>query len=264
MLQLVSPGGFEEGDPRSKLGISLTPWQGRAFNLDEAYEFWGHLDLTGKSRGEKESAPSVHASTVNTLIASGKTRRATRGCANFGESRGKTVSISIVGNGHPSKFIAMDRGLVGSHTAATKERFLIALDHAAARHAALPPDTELPEGVQPWIWLPLTPQQAAVFLWETLYDDPGAAEDLRLEPDFTEYGEEPLLLFTGPPGGYKISFPDGNETRLRYVVTAEGLRTEFRISSRCLLPDPTEHIRAGADRVAVHFAEAQFNCALRL
>ena len=48
---------FSEGDPRALLGITVSPCLGRAFNLDEGYEFWGHLDLTGKSRGDKEGAP---------------------------------------------------------------------------------------------------------------------------------------------------------------------------------------------------------------
>ena len=159
---------FADGDPRAKLGIDTSPYKGRAFNLDEAYEFWGHLDLTGKPRGEKDGAPSVSASTVNTLISSGKTRRATRTSTNFGESRGWSVSISILGNGHPEKFIPMDRGSLGSHTAATKERFLICLDHSTARHAALPSNMQLPSGVSPWTWLPLLPQQAKTFGWEAL------------------------------------------------------------------------------------------------
>ena len=41
---------FTEDDPRAKWGIDISPCNGRAFNLGEAYEPWGHLDLTGKSR----------------------------------------------------------------------------------------------------------------------------------------------------------------------------------------------------------------------
>jgi hypothetical protein len=163
------------------------------------------------------------------------------------------VSISIVGNGHPEKFIPIDRAMVGSHTAFTKERFLICLDHPTARHAALPADLELPPGVQAWTWLPLTPQQAVVFGWQALYDDPDAAEKIPLEPDaFEDAADDDAtmpVLCMGPVGGYILWFPDGNETRLRYVVTAEGLRTEFRISSRWALRDPTGHIREGAGKL---------------
>ena len=243
---------FEDGDLRAGLGISLTPWGGRAFNIDESYELWANLDLIGKSRGEKDGAPSPHASTMNTLISSGKTRRATRSSTNFGGSRAMPVSISIVGNGHPGKFIAIDRGMVGNHTAATKERFLIALDHAVARHAALPIDTVLPEGVAAWTWLPLTPQQAEVFRWQHLFDDPDEAQNLELQEDDVEKDDD-TTQFVGPCGGYVVAFPDGNESRVRYAVTLRGLRTEFRISSRWKLGDPTEHIRGGARAVAEHF-----------
>jgi hypothetical protein len=249
---------FGEGDPRAGLGIDVSPYKGRAFNLDEAYEFWGHLDLLGKVRGDKEAAPSVHASTWNTLVSSGKTRRATRSSTNFGGSRSMPVSISIVGNGHPEKFIAMDRGMVGCHTAASKERFLICLDHSTARHAALPADLQLPVGVPAWTWLPLTPQQALAFGWEKFYAAPDEAAKEELEPDVSgdvvDDAGMPILT-VGPAAGYKCHFPDGNETRLRFIVTSDGLRTEFRISSRWLLPDPTGHIREAARRVTIFFME---------
>ena len=51
---------FAEGDPRSRLGITLTPWKGRAFNLDESYELWDMLALMVASRQEKERTPSAH------------------------------------------------------------------------------------------------------------------------------------------------------------------------------------------------------------
>jgi hypothetical protein len=117
---------------------------------------------------------------------------------------------------------------------------------------------ELPAGVQAWTWLTLTPQQAVVFGWEPLLDDPDAAAAKSLESDASEgeVGDAGLPVFClGPAGGSKLHFPDGNETRLRYIVTAEGLRTEFRISSRWLLKDPADHIREGARKLAVHFME---------
>ena len=47
---------FEEGDPSAKRDIDTSLYKGRAFKLDEAYEFWVHLDLTGKPRGDKDGA----------------------------------------------------------------------------------------------------------------------------------------------------------------------------------------------------------------
>ncbi|CAK0808155.1 unnamed protein product, partial [Prorocentrum cordatum] len=262
---------FSEGDGRVAEFRQSDVWGGRAFNLDEAYEFWDGLGLLATGRGgggggggEKDRAPTVHASTLNTLIASGKTRRATRTSATFGESRGKRVSVSLLGNGHPGKFIAMDRGIVGNHTACTKERFVACIDQAAARRAALPAGSRLPRGVSAWAWLPLAPQQAQTFNWETYLDAPEAAAQY-LERD-TETGEASAAnsqarSFVGPAGGCKVEFPDGEESRLRYLrVTPSGvgdaqLRTEFRISNRGDLPDPAGHIQAGARRVAELFTK---------
>ena len=192
---------------------------------------------------------------MNTLISSGKTRRATRTSTNFGESRGRSVSISILGNGHPEKFIPMDRGSLGSHTAATKERFLICLDHSTARHAALPSNMQLPEGVSPWTWLPLLPQQANTCGREGLFDAPDAVEAKPFEAydsqDAVDDDGTPVNCL-GPAGGYILHFPAGNEARLRYILTAQGLRTEFRISSRWRMADLTDHIRAAARNVTKH------------
>ena len=79
------------------------------------------------------------------------------------------VSASLLGNGHSAKFMAMDRGTVGNHTACTKERFVIYIDHATRRHAALPAESRL-----------LTLQQARTFGWVALLDAPAAAQAPRV------------------------------------------------------------------------------------
>ena len=51
-------------------------WFGQAFNLDEAYEFLENLSLLGsRSEKAKDSSVNAHASTLNTLLARGKTKR---------------------------------------------------------------------------------------------------------------------------------------------------------------------------------------------
>ena len=237
-------------------------WYGNAMNLDEAYGFLDGLGLLGP-RNEKDRTPSVNASTLNCLIQSGKTRRSTRtGVSYGGEGRDRHVSLSILGNGHPSKLIPMERGSVGCHTAATKERFLFCLDRAVVRHAALPDDCALPGGVTAWTWLPLTSQQAQSFGWQMYWQSPKRAEEDGLAGD-DAVGEvtQADATFVGPSGGYAIQLPDGTASRLRYqVVGADALgaqlvRTEWRISSRWRLDDPTEHVRCAARRVAVLFAK---------
>ncbi|CAK0838521.1 unnamed protein product, partial [Prorocentrum cordatum] len=252
---------FAEGDGRVADFKQSDVRCGRAFNLDEAHEFWDGLGLltAGRGGGDKDRAPVVHASTLNALIGSGQTRRATRTSATFGESRGKRASVSLLGNRRPEKFIAMDRGGVGNHTARTKERFVICIDHSTPRRAALPAASRLPPGVSAWAWLPLTPQQARTFDWETFLDALGAAAQALQRGD-GEAGAPPAAprgcSFAGAPGEYKVEFPDGEESRFRFrylraTPPSAGdapVRTEFRISNRGELADPAEHVQAGAKK----------------
>ena len=153
---------------------------------------------------------------------------------------------------------------MGNHTAFTKERFVICIDHATRRHAALPAGSGLPSGVSEWTWLPLTPQQARTFGWVALLDALAAAQAQGLETDDAadEASAAPSQAgaFVGHPGGYKVEFPDGEESMLRHMRVcspsdgAAQVRTEFRISNRGDLPDPTEHIQNGAKRVAQFIA----------
>ena len=250
---------FEEGDPRAKKARGSAVWFGRACNLDEAYEFFDGLGMLSSARSDKDRSPSTNASTLNTLISSGKTRRATRTSANFGAARGKPVSVSVLGNVHPDMFISMDRGLIGKHTACTKERFVICVDHAVARHAALPEASKVREGGSPWSWLPLTPQQAQSFGWDRFFNSPEAASEAGLKRDSSDVTGEGDV-FEGPAGGYVVELPDGVESRLRYRRAASdqsgrSVHTEFRISARWNLDDPTEHIHTAAKRVVELFSK---------
>ena len=207
--------------------------------MDEAYEFLDGLGLLGVTKGEGGKNAALNASALNGLVQSGKMKRGARASTTYGTSRGKHVSLSVVGNGHPSKIIAMERQLQGTHTAACKERFLVCLDHAAPRHA--------PVAYAPlqdaWTWLPLTSHQAFVFSWQKYLNNPSCAKrELQPQASQASAAEDG---FIGPAEGYLISFPDGVESRIRYVARAPGggeedVRTEFRISSRWNLADPTD------------------------
>ena len=103
---------------------AMRVWYGQAFNLDECYEFLEQIGLVG-SRGDRGEKPSSsvnsHASTLNTLVQRGKTKRATRTSTSYESSRTQHIALSVLGNGHPSKLISMERGLEGGHTAASRE-----------------------------------------------------------------------------------------------------------------------------------------------
>ena len=188
---------------------AMRVWYGQAFNLDECYEFLEQIGLVG-SRGDRGEKPSSsvnsHASTLNTLVQRGKTKRATRTSTSYESSRTQHIALSVLGNGHPSKLISMERGLEGGHTAATRERFLFAVDVSTARHDKLPKDLlragdELPA----WTWLPLTPLQATIFRWTSLLNNPSHFEDMsKIEDDSDEEG-------------YPAVLPDGVRSRVRYI-----------------------------------------------
>ena len=184
-------------------------WYGQAFNLDECYEFLEQIGLLGArgDRGDKPSGPvNSHASTLNTLVQRGKTKRATRTSTSYESSRTQHIALSILGNGHPSKLISMERGLEGGHTAATRERFLFAVDVSTARHGKLPKDLLRADDELPaWTWLPLTPLQATIFRWTSLLNNPRHFEDMSKIED--ESDEE----------GYPAVLPDGVRSRVRYI-----------------------------------------------
>ena len=201
----------EYGSKKEKDCVRL--WFGQAWNLDEAYEMLESLSLLGCPGDRARSAAvSPHASTLNTLIQRGKTKRATRTSTTYEGNSSQHISLSILANSHPSKIIAMERGLQGQHTAATKERFLLCVDDSVARHDALPQsmldtDPNLPK----WTWLPLTPLQAAFFGWTDLLGNPNYFKD-KIGAADEEPGEE----------GFPMALPDGVPSRVRFVAVPGG------------------------------------------
>ena len=177
------------------------------------------------SASSERSVINSHASTLNTLVAQGRTKRATRTSTSYGEGvKSKHISLSVLGNGHPSKFIGMERGLIGNRTACTKERFLIVVDTSVARHDALPPHADVPNA-QRWTWLPLTSLQATIFGWEDVLNNPagwkGKASDGTDDAEDAEASEEGIET-EGPLRGYPMTLPDGVPSRVRYVVARDG------------------------------------------
>ena len=183
-------------------------WYGQAFNLDECYEFLENVGLLGSrhDRDKASGAVNTHASTLNTLVQSGKTKRAMRTSTSYESSKAQHISLSLLGNGHPAKLISMERGLEGGHTAATRERLLFAVDVSVARHDRLPKDLlEANSDLPAWTWLPLTPLQATIFKWSGLLNNPSYFKTGSEAEDDSE------------DEGYPVFLPDGVKSRVRYV-----------------------------------------------
>jgi hypothetical protein len=238
-------------------GLPPRTWFSMLLNLDEGYLFLTSIGLVSgeKGSGGKDCGPNEHASTLNTFLASGKTQRDTRTSGNYGGSGTSPVNIGIAGNIHPRMLMAMERGLVGNHVQATKERFVYCAGRACRRHSDLPSDYQLPENVSLWTWLPLTARFATSFGWDSFYQNPdAAAQNLQACSD-----EESLAAraddcqHVGPAGGYKIVLRDGVSVRIRYVAKDGSLSTQYRISSRWRLPPPLIPLVRGTRQVVKFF-----------
>ena len=70
----------------------------------------------------------------------------------------------------------MERGEIGSHHAATKERATIATGRPVQPHDALPEDYKVPAGHSQWKWVPLIPQVAEVLQLAEGAADPEVAK----------------------------------------------------------------------------------------
>jgi hypothetical protein len=235
------------------------PWMNLIANVDEAYGFaqaMGWMQQS-KSGGQTLACPPENASKLNTLIGSGKLQRDTRTSGNFGGSHAGTVNVQVIGNIHWLMLIMLERGNFGIDVQQGKARAVYVAGEATKRHADLPGDFVMPEGVPSrWTWLPLTARLATAFGWEKFYQKQGEAERVLEKCDAAENvnaGQEGRR-YLGPPGGYKVELRDGVTVRLRFSQDEAGeLHTEYRISSRWKLPSPIKKLLDAVVRVVMYF-----------
>eukprot|EP00973_Karenia_brevis_P035137 4848107-Karenia_brevis.AAC.1 len=62
----------------------------------------------------------------------------------------------------------MEKGLLGSHAVACKERFVVATGRPVQPHGSLPADYQLPQDTARCIWVPLIQEVQRFFSWESL------------------------------------------------------------------------------------------------
>ena len=164
--QVEPPDGPLPGIPKRIVDSNLV-------SPDELYGFNACFGLGGDEDSKGKAGPNKHASTLNTLLNTGKTQRDTRHSGHHGSSATKPVNVAVVGNTHWKTFIGMERGLVGNHVQCTKERFVVTAGEACRRHDALPLDFVLPPDVPSrWTWLPLNGRLAKAFGCGDLYQQP--------------------------------------------------------------------------------------------
>lgn len=230
---------------------------GRSANADELYQVFNDLGMTQGDKKKPQQASNVvneYAGMFNRFLQFGESSRATKTGGSYGEGRVPPVSFALLGNMHPEMGVPMERGEIGSHIGATKERLLLYGAPRVQPHDALPDGYTLPDGVTPWSWVPLDEELAKLAGLESVFRDPDAAA----ASDLQRADAAPSMQVDYAPDeeGYLITLPDGVASRLRYKVSGGVPVPEIRIANRDFeLPD--EHsLRSAARRVLKRFAKA--------
>lgn len=241
------------------------PWKNLTANVDEAYPFMQNMGWMQESRGGNQGAacPSQNASKVNTLVNTGIFQRDTRASGNYGGSKVGAVNVQVLGNVHWLMLILLERGNFGGDVQQAKARAVYVAGEATKRHAELPGDFILPEGVpSKWTWLPLTARLATAFGLEKFYQKPRVAAEELGECDKAENEDAAKRghQYLGPAGGYKVQLSDGVEVRIRFSRDEAGtMHTEYRISSRWKLPSPMKKLLEAVERVFDFFKDRQYH-----
>ena len=201
--------------------------------------------ISDEEKGAKSRQTRVnpHQSALNKLMQSGRSARATKSCGHYGEGDACSVSGGIVGNMHPGQYVAMEKGLSGSHVVACKERFLVATGRPVQPHQGLPADYVLPAGVDRWTWVPLNRRVASILNLGDGASGPEAASK--------------VWKTIGPvcEQNYDVNLPDGVNSRVRFIRNESepsGFEAEWRISNRAFAI-PAEHDLSTSVRRCVEY-----------
>ena len=259
----------QNADHKCLDGFAKRFFFGVLVNLDEDYDMlnaFGLLSDSGKtsSRCSTGGAVNPHQSAFNKLAQYGQASRATKTAGSYGATAAPTVSVGISGNIHPSMYVPMERGEIGSHHVCAKERMLVGTGRVVQPHAALPSDYQVPEGHCGWKWVPLTEPVAKILGLDDLVGDPEAAQTkLKRVEEQTGDDAGPIEispgLFVPDASGYHVDLPDGVPTQLRFVrdpSVPSGFTTEWRVANRTF-PTPLAHqLEVCVPRVTGYFAKA--------
>ena len=129
-------------------------------------------------------------------------------------------------NVHPEIAISTERGLIGSHTGATKEQ----------------PHSALPEG-----YVLLDGELADHSGLRDCFSDPEKAEHLALTRAMVPNPDEMPDRHLPDGEGYKILHPDGVESRIRWEVNGDETVAQIRVGNRDF-PFPPAHCLSAASR----------------
>ncbi|CAK0801158.1 unnamed protein product [Prorocentrum cordatum] len=235
---------------------------GRLANADEVYAPFAAFGLIrDDSHRSSTNAQTVneHAGTLNRLLQWGECPRATKSSGSYGGGLTPAVSLAWLGNIHPEIAVPMDRGALGSHAGATKERMFFYTGRPEPPHSALPDAYELPEN---HAWAELDVDMAVLSGMKELIGDPEAAEQAQLPrarahaDEAPEEGGDRSVRYRPDAEGFLFTMPDGVPSRLRYCWANDEWVAEYRIGNKNIPLPPSHEIAAAAERVSTLFSKA--------
>ena len=228
-------------------------------NADEGYSFFSdfglvHDDSRKRSQVGAQAAANAHAGALNRYLQFGESARATQTSGCYGGASTPMTSMGFNANMHPEVAIPLDRGLIGNHVGATKERILFYCAPRVQPHECLPERFQVPNGVEAWIWVEFDEDLAALSGYSDLLRDPELAAARNLpracqnETDILSDG-----VFLPDAEGYVIDLADGVSTRLRWRVSQPMHVPEIRIANRNIPLDAKFQLRPACERVLRQF-----------
>ena len=198
-------------------------------NVDEAYELLRMLGLmsAGGTAGKGNDAVDVTdaASEFNRFLQTGTASFTTKNAGAYGEAAAPTISMGVLGNGHPSVIIPMERGDIGSNHVAAKERLLFVTGRPVELHTHVPTRLQFEdtETFNRWLWpkllrcmigpLGLPAEIATPAGTKAKLSKARRLPDARNDSDEEGDADE---TFDPDASGYSIELVDGTASRLRF------------------------------------------------
>ena len=225
-------------------------------NVDEAYKLLRMLGFM--SAGDR-------------LLQTGTASFTTKNAGAYGEAAAPTISMGVLGNGHPSVIIPMERGDIGSNHVAAKERLLFVTARQVEPHTHVPTRLQFEdtETFNRWLWPKLLRCMIGPLGLPAEVATPAGAKaklskarrlpDARNDSDEEGDADE---TFDPDASGYSIELVDGTASRLRFrKCQGDGGEhlwiEEYRIANRNVPIPEGMTMKKLAERVLNYFSVAR-------
>ena len=230
------------------------------------------LMSAGGTAGKGNDAVDVTdaASEFNRLLQTGTASFTTKNAGAYGEAAAPTISMGVLGNGHPSVIIPMERGDIGSNHVAAKERLLFVTGRPVEPHTHVPTRLQFEdtETFNRWLWPKLLRCMIGPLGLPAEVATPAGAKaklskarrlpDARNDSDEEGDADE---TFDPDASGYSIELVDGTASRLRFrKCQGDGGEhlwiAEYRIANRNVPIPEGMTMKKLAERVLNYFSVA--------